>query len=120
MSNATAEVFGKRLRELRIGKNITLRKFAQDVGISPTYLSKVERGDFSPPTEDRIKDFAKALGENPDELLAIAGRISSDLTNIIMQHPSEVADLLRTAYMLDVSKGEWIEITNEIKKKKNE
>ena len=114
MNNPTAQEFGRRLRELRMDKDITLRKFAQDVGISPTYLSKVERGDFSPPTEDRIKDFAKALGQDPDELLAIAGRISSDLPEIIMKHPHEAADFLR--FVKGFTKEDWIKLKDKVKK----
>ncbi|MDA0984120.1 MAG: helix-turn-helix transcriptional regulator, partial [Proteobacteria bacterium] len=31
-----------------------LREIAKKIGISPTYLSKCERDEFPPPSEDRV------------------------------------------------------------------
>lgn len=47
------QTFGQILREARLAKGITLRKFAEMVGISPTYLSQVELGNVDPPTARR-------------------------------------------------------------------
>lgn len=71
-----------------------MRKFAQLVGISPTYLSQVEQGNVDPPTADRVKRMAELLEENPDEWIALAGRVPDDLPAII-QEKTEVPDLLR-------------------------
>ena len=89
--------FGAKIRALREAQQISLRKFADKVGISPTYLSKVERDEFPPPGEETVKKFAMALNQNPDELLALAGKVSSDLPAIIQQRPREMASFLRTA-----------------------
>ncbi|HLH43206.1 MAG TPA: helix-turn-helix transcriptional regulator [Bryobacteraceae bacterium] len=89
--------FGATIRALREQQQISLRKFADKVGISPTYLSKVERDEFPPPGEETIKQIAAALGQDPDELLALAGKVSSDLPAIIQQRPREMASFLRTA-----------------------
>lgn len=89
--------FGATIRALREQRQISLRKFADKVGISPTYLSKVERDEFPPPGEETIKQIAEALGQDPDELLALAGKVSSDLPAIIQQRPREMASFLRTA-----------------------
>jgi transcriptional regulator with XRE-family HTH domain len=89
--------FGATVRRLREAQKIGLRKFAQMVGMSPTYLSKVERGEFNPPIEEKVRAIAEALGQDPDELLALAGRVSSDLAGIIQRHPRQMADFLRMA-----------------------
>ncbi len=89
------ESFGRLLRDKRIGKGFSLRKFAEAVGVSPTYLSQVEQGNVMPPTADRVKRMAELLGENPDEWIALAGRVPEDLPEIIQKHPTEVPDLLR-------------------------
>ena len=65
-------------------------------GVSPTYLSKVERDEFAPPAEDKVKAIAQIIGCDVDELLARAGRVASDLSDIIKRHPVELAALLRT------------------------
>ena len=68
--------FGHVLREARVAKGFSLRKFAQMIGVSPTYLSQVEQ-------------------ENVDEWTALAGRLTEDLPDIIRSSPTEVPDLLR-------------------------
>jgi Helix-turn-helix len=64
--------------------------------VSPTYLSKVERDELSPPAEDKVRAIAKILDCDADDLLARAGRVSSDISDIIKRHPVELAALLRT------------------------
>ncbi len=88
--------FGKTVRNLRENREIGLRQFAKRVGMSPTYLSKVERGDFPPPSETKIRAIARELGQDEDALLSQAGRVSSDLGDIIRQNPVEMAVLIRT------------------------
>ena len=91
------ESFGALVRREREAKGLGLREMAKLIGVSPTYLSKVERDEFPPPAEDKVKAIAKLIGYDGDELLALAGRVASDLTEIIRQRPREMADLLRTA-----------------------
>jgi transcriptional regulator with XRE-family HTH domain len=86
--------FGQILREKRVAKNFSLRKFAELVGVSPTYLSQVEQANVDPPTAERVQRMAELLDENPDELIALAGRVADDLPAII-QAKTEVPDLLR-------------------------
>ncbi len=70
---------------------------AKKVGVSPTYMSKVERDEFAPPAEDKVIKIAAIIGQDADELLALAGRVASELTDIIRERPREMADLLRAA-----------------------
>ncbi len=108
--------FGATIRALREKQQISLRKFADKVGISPTYLSKVERDEFPPPGEKKIKEIAEALGQDPDELLALAGKVSSDLPAIIQQRPREMASFLRTAG--ELSPEELARLTKYVEKMK--
>jgi ribosome-binding protein aMBF1 (putative translation factor) len=92
----SGERFGAFVRRERVAKEIGLREMAKMIGVSPTYLSKVERDEFSPPAEDKVKAIAKVINCDADELLARAGRVSSDLSDIIKRHPRVLAALLRT------------------------
>ena len=90
------EKFGAYIRREREGREIGLREMAKMIGVSPTYLSKVERDEFPPPAEDKVKAIAKILVCDIDDLLARAGRVSTDISDIIKRHPVELAALLRT------------------------
>jgi transcriptional regulator with XRE-family HTH domain len=96
------EKFGAFIRREREAKEIGLREMAKKIGVSPTYLSKVERDEFSPPTEDRVKAIAKIIGQDADDLLGMAGRVASDLTDIIRERPRVMADFLRATKGLPV------------------
>jgi len=109
----------RRLREARRRKDrrFSLRKFATAVGMSPTYLSKVERGDVPPPAEEKIRAIAQALGAHPEELLALAGRVPGDVTQLLRERPEPLGPLLRAAAKLPdkqvrrilrrIEDGEW-------------
>ena len=103
---ARLKSFGQTIRALRETKQISLRAFAATVGMSATYLSKVERDNFPPPGEEKILAIAKALGEDGDELLALAGRVASDLPVIIQQHPKAMASFVRATKGLSTAEIE--------------
>ncbi len=59
--------FGKTLKELRIQKGLTLRKASYLSNYDPSNWSKVERGEISPPSDERIlRKWASVLGISKD------------------------------------------------------
>ena len=114
--------FGALLREQREGlrqadRSFSLRQVAERVGIEPSYLSKVERGEVAPPSEETIQRLAKELDLDPDALLALAGKVSSDLREVIRRRPELFGRLIRELRDLpdhavlriarEVRDGEW-------------
>ena len=93
----TEEKFGGFIRHERQAKGITLREMARQIGVSATFLSKVETQDWKP-GEDKLRRIAKIIECDADDLLVRAGRVPSELTDIIRQHPHryEMVALLRT------------------------
>lgn len=89
--------FGDILREKRVAMGFSLRKFAEMVGVSPTYLSQVEQNNVDAPTAERVKRMAELLAESSDEWIALAGRVPDDLSEIIQSEPTEIPELLREA-----------------------
>ncbi len=92
--------FGKYIRERREALNArdgtySVRKVAARIGLQPSYLSKIERGEQAPPSEGKIATLATELREDPDVLLALAGKVSSDLQEAIRQRPRLFAELIR-------------------------
>ena len=96
MGSGKEEKFGATVRREREKLKIGLREMAKMIGVSPTYLSKIERDEFPPPAEDKVRKIAEILGRDVDQLLALAGKVSSDLSEIIRERPRELAALLRT------------------------
>ena len=93
-------LFGNYLRETRerlrqTDRSYSLRQVARRIGVEPAYLSKIERGDVAPPSEATTVKLAKELGEDPDVLLAMGGKVSSDLQEIIRKRPQLFAELIR-------------------------
>ena len=92
--------FGKYIKNSRealatSSKGYSLRKVAFAIEVEPSFLSKVERDLVSPPSEAKIVALAGQLGEDPDMLLAMAGKVSSVLQEIIRKRPKLFADLIR-------------------------
>ena len=92
--------FGNYVRELReerreTDRSYSVRQVAGRIGIQPSYLSKVERGEVAPPSEATIKRLAEDLGEDPDVMLALAGKVSQELQEIIRKRPKLFASLIR-------------------------
>ena len=110
------QTFGQTIRALREKQQITLRKFANKVGMSPTYLSKVERDELAPPGEKKVLAIAEALNQDRDKLLALAGRVASELPEIIKKKPREMALLLRVAK--DLSKDQLVKLSEQAEKLK--
>ena len=114
--------FGEYIRKHREAlklqdRRFSLRQVAQRIGVEPAYLSKIERGDVAPPSEAKIRALAEELDEDADVLLAMAGKVSSDLQEIIRNRPELFADLIRQLKSMpdhailriarDVRDGDW-------------
>ena len=92
--------FGQYIRERRerllaTDRKYSVRQVALRIGVQPSYLSKIERGEQPPPGEETIIALAKELSENPDMLLALGGKVSRELQKIILKRPQLFADLMR-------------------------
>ena len=55
----------------------------------------MERGEPTSLSEERIIALADVLGEDPDVLLALSGKVSSDIQDVIRKRPKLFAQLIR-------------------------
>ena len=60
-------------------------------GISPAYLSRIERGKESPPSPAVIKNIAKVLAADPDVLFRLANSTDPDISDYLVNHPRMVS-----------------------------
>lgn len=63
---------GDYLRELRVGRKLTLREVEEQSGASGSYLSQVEQGKRHP-SADLLRKIAPTYGASVKELMALAG-----------------------------------------------
>ena len=106
-----------RERRRESDRSYSLRQVALRIGVEPAYLSKIERDQVAPPSEATTRKLAAELGEDPDVLLAMSGKVSTDLKDIILKRPTLFADLIRELKDMpdhailriarDVRDGDW-------------
>src|ERR1700754_2078122 len=87
---------GQILRELRQQQGQSLRTAARDLGVDPSYLSRVERG--TQPLSPELRGRAAAYYDSDPRRLSFAeGELPGDVLRILAEHP-ELGDELRSRY----------------------
>ncbi|MBI4295625.1 MAG: helix-turn-helix domain-containing protein [Chloroflexi bacterium] len=92
-----AKRFGERLKALRAAAGLSQRELADRVGVSFTYISKLENGAMRIPSEQLIERLATVLSADKDELLTLAGKIPADILEMLKNQ--QVRRLLRSPRM---------------------
>ncbi len=100
--------FGQRIRQRRALKKLGLREAAGKLAISPAYLSRMESGDETAPSEEVIRKIATLLEDDFDELMHLAGRIPADVAAYINNLPT-LPQMLRRAKELGKTEKDFEE-----------
>lgn len=112
------ETFGKKIKELRKSKDLTLKQLSDKSGIELTYLSKLENDKLnSLPSEETINKIVGALGLDnkvKDDLFILAKKIPSDYKEDFINKP--MFAIYRSSKGL--SDEEMMKIAEEIEEKK--
>lgn len=118
------ENFGAFLSEKREERDITLREFARQLGVSAPFLSDVEKNRSAPLIPERLEKAAQILHLSSDEkseMYDIVGRqrdsVAPDLPEYIKGR-DYVSVALRTARDLNAGEKEWQQFIEELKKRK--
>jgi HTH-type transcriptional regulator, competence development regulator len=117
MSSVGAFLRERRERLREQDRRYSVRQVASRIGIEPSYLSKVERDEVAPPSEETLVRLAHELEVEPDLLLAMAGKVSSDLLEVVRKRPLLFGQLIRELkdmpdhavlrLVREVRDGEW-------------
>lgn len=118
--------FGAYIAEKRIEKDVKLKKIAEALGMSITYLSDIIKGRRNPPEAKEIGIIAEVLqlsDEERDLIFDLAGRerkqVSPDLPDYIMDESmQELRIALRKAKNANLGNDFWKEVNNMIDAKK--
>ena len=80
------------LRKAREANGQSLRGAAKELGVDPSYLSRVESGERSP--SPSLRDRAESLyGLDSDTLALSAGHVPADVLEILRQNPELLAEI---------------------------
>ena len=103
---------------------VCLRRFAQELGVSPAFITEVEKNRSAPLTAERLAVAANVLHLSPEEkaeMYDLAGRqrdlIAPDLPEYIKGR-DYVSYALRAARDLGADENDWLQFVEELKKRK--
>lgn len=89
--------FGTVLHGLRTEAGVGLKRLAPRLGVSYTYLSKLE-ANRTQPSEELVVRVAAYFGYDQDALLLSANKIPLDIREILRNHPDEAVSYLRARF----------------------
>ena len=101
-----AESFGTKLREYRRQANMSQRELARRIGRDFSYISKVENDRLPPPAADTVVKICEVLNIETDELLALTGKLPSDVQSSVSTS-KRAQRFLREVQELALSEEEW-------------
>ena len=112
------ETLGDRIKRVRKERGLGLRETAGKIGISATFLSRVEtNAEQSAPSEDVLRKLAKVIEDDFDALMQLAGRVPKDIAAVIKGDPG-MPEFLRTARDQNMSGEKLLKMLEDSKKKK--
>ena len=119
--------FGERIRELRKALSLTQRELAERVqgrlhaeerrGFDVTYLSKIENARLPAPSAAAIAALAAELGADPDDLLALAGKVPPDLGKLLRESEGARA-FFRSALRQGMSEQDWQALLQALRRRR--
>lgn len=116
--------FGDFLYQKRIENKITMRQMADELGVSPVFISDIEKDRRNPFDVNRLKQLVSFLNltdEERDLMYDLAGKkrneVAPDLHDYITEN-DYVSAALRTCRDLEVGEEEWARMVEELKQRK--
>lgn len=91
------EPFGVILKDLRSRAGLGIKRLGPELGVSYSYLSKLEHGEVAP-SEDLVGRVAKYFSYDQDRLLISAGKIPAPILKILQENPEEALGFLRERF----------------------
>lgn len=78
--------FGARVKNARLGKDMTLRELARRIEKSPSYVNDIEY-NRRVPSEAVVRQLCEVLELDVDEMLAAAGRVGDEAEEYLRSEP---------------------------------
>lgn len=84
-------MFTSTIKSARLNQKQSIKELAQSIGIDPSLLSRIERGERVA-TEDQVKKIAINLGVDIGELMKLW--LQDKVENVLTQYPDYAGDVL--------------------------
>jgi HTH-type transcriptional regulator, competence development regulator len=96
--------FGQLFRSLRASRGIGIKKLAPDLGVTYSYLSKLESGGVGP-SEEFVSRVSTYFHYDKNELLLSAGKVPPEVLEILRSHPQDAIEFLRERFGRNIDVG---------------
>lgn len=112
--------FAQKIKEQRKQKKLSIRKCAEALGISPTYMVKIEDDYSLPPSAEVIQKIAEVLELNLAELNDLANEViaarGKDKTaqNVRVPYSEKIPGFLRSVSKHVETPEDWEKIAKKI------
>lgn len=107
------ENIGRKVNHARQLRDISINKLARLVGVSPTSILQLEKGEIKSPKSDFVMEVARALNVDVAYLMDDALETPFDIFNSTGQKmPDEIKDFLMSQDLLP-----WVELIKDLKLK---
>jgi transcriptional regulator with XRE-family HTH domain len=110
-----ARTFGTALRERRRAAGLSQRQLAERAALDFSYISKLENDRLPSPAADTVVKMCRVLGVLPGELLALAGKIPSQVREGVSTSAA-AQDFLREAQQMKLSDAEWRRMASTLRR----
>lgn len=107
------ENIGRKVNHARQLRDISINKLARLVGVSPTSILQLEKGEIKSPKSDFVMEVARALNVDVAYLMDDALETPFDIFNSAGQKmPDDIKDFLMSQDLLP-----WVELIKDLKLK---
>lgn len=89
--------FGTVLRQLRTKTGVGIKVLAPRLGVTYTYLSKLENDEVGP-SEELVGRVAKYFKYDRDHLLLSAGKVPPEVLDILRENPDRAVQFLKDRF----------------------
>ena len=89
--------FGAILRQLRSEAGLGIKRLAPELGVTYSYLSKLENHEVTP-SEEFVGRVARYFDYDPNQLLLSAGKVPSEILEILRSNPERAIEFLRERF----------------------
>src|SRR6185436_19799381 len=107
--------FGAKLKRLRRDAGVTQRALAERTGLDFSYISKLENDRNPPPAADTIVRICEALKIPAERLLALKGKLPSEIQDNVAGNVA-AQQFLRITHKLGLTDRDWNHLSQEARR----